>query len=232
MIGSLLEEEHGVAVRFRDTAMICTERLRGTGAAVELIGADANPYLATVGLRVEPAPVDSGVDFGLEVELGSMPPAFFAAVEGTVRSSLLHGNHGWEIPDARVRMTHSGYWARQSHIHGTFDKSMSSTAGDFRDLTRLLMARAVAQAGTVVCEPVHRFELEVPADVLGPTLSLLAQAGGVPLSTEPRGTSGSSVVVTGDVPADAVHRLTLMLPDVTRGEGVLSTRLHHFRPQG
>ena len=33
VIGSLLEEEYGVAVRFRDTAMICIERLRGTGAA-------------------------------------------------------------------------------------------------------------------------------------------------------------------------------------------------------
>jgi ribosomal protection tetracycline resistance protein len=228
VIGSLLEEEYGVRVRFRDTAMICTERLCGTAAAVELINTESNPYLATVGLRVEPAPVGSGIDFGLEVELGSMPPAFFTAVEVTVRSSLLRGNHGWEIPDARVRMTHSGYWARQSHAHGTFDKSMSSTAGDFRDLTGLLMSRAMAQAGTVVCVPVHRFELEVPGSSLGAALSLLAQAGGVPLTTEPR---GHAVVVTGDVPADQVHRLTLMLPDVTRGEGVLTTRLHHFRPQ-
>jgi ribosomal protection tetracycline resistance protein len=232
VIGSLLEEEYGVAVRFRDTAMICTERLLGTGAAVEVIGTDPNPYLATVGLRVEPAPVGSGVDFGLEVELGSMPPAFFTAVEASVRSALQSGNHGWEVPDARVRMTHSGYWARQSHSHGTFDKSMSSTAGDFRDLTRLLMARSIAMAGTVVCEPVHRFELEVPMPALGATLALLAQAGGVPLTTEPLGPSGSSVVVTGDVPAGAVHRLTLMLPDVTRGVGVLTSRLDHFRPQG
>ena len=40
-----------------------------------------------------------------------------------------------------------------------------------------------------------------------------------------------AVVVTGDVPADRVHRLTLMLPDVTRDEGVLTSRLDHFRPQ-
>ena len=131
VIGSLLEEEYGVAVRFRDTAMICTERLRGTGAAVELIGTDPNPYLATVGLRVEPAPVGSGVEFGLEVELGSMPPAFFTAVEKRAVDAA-EGNHGWEVPDARVRMTHSGYYARQSHAHGTFDKAMSSTAEDFR----------------------------------------------------------------------------------------------------
>ena len=228
VIGALLEEEYGVPVRFRDTEMICTERLLGTGSAVELLGADSNPYLATVGLRVEPAPLGTGVDFGLEVELGAMPPAFFTAVETTVESSLMHGNHGWQIPDARVRMTHCGYLARQSHMHGTFDKSMSSTAGDFRDLTRLLMARAIAQGRTVVCEPVHRFVLEVPASSLGPTMSLLARVGGVPLTTEPR---GYSVVVTGDVSADRVHALTLELPGVTRGEGVLTTRLDHFSPR-
>jgi ribosomal protection tetracycline resistance protein len=105
---------------------------------------------------------------------------------------------------------------------------MSSTAGDFRDLTRLLMGRAVALAGTVVCQPVHRFELEVPAGSLGPVLSLLAHAGGVPLTTQTR---GGGVLLTGDVPAEAVHRLTKLLPDVTRGEGLLTSRLHHFRPQ-
>jgi ribosomal protection tetracycline resistance protein len=199
---------------------------------VEFIGVEPNPFLATVGLRVDAAPVGTGVVQRLEVEWGSMPAAFFRAVEEAVTDALRQGPCGWQVTDCVVTVTHSGYWARQSHAHGTFDKSMSSTAGDFRDLTRLLMARAVAQAGTVVCEPVHRFELEVPSGVLGPTLSLLAQTGGVPLSTEPRGASGSSVVVTGDVPADAVHRLTLMLPDVTRGDGVLSTRLDHFRPQG
>jgi ribosomal protection tetracycline resistance protein len=168
------------------------------------------------------------VDFGLEVELGAMPPAFFTAVETAVESSLMHGNHGWQIPDARVRMTRCGYLARQSHMHGTFDKSMSSTAGDFRELTRLLMARAIARGRTVVCEPVHRFVLEVPASSLGPTMSLLARVGGVPLTTEPR---GYSVVVTGDVSADQVHALTLELPRVTRGEGVLTTRMDHFSPR-
>jgi ribosomal protection tetracycline resistance protein len=105
---------------------------------------------------------------------------------------------------------------------------MSSTAGDFRDLTRLLMARGIEQARTVVCEPVHQFEREAPASTLGAVLSLLAQIGGGPLTTDPR---GPSVVVSGDVPADAVHALTLQLPGVTRGEGVLTTRLDHFRPR-
>ena len=52
----------------------------------------SNPFLATVGLRVEPAPVDTGVEFRLEVELGSMPLAFFRAVEDTVRETLRPGH--------------------------------------------------------------------------------------------------------------------------------------------
>lgn len=227
VIGALLAEEYGVGVRFRDTSVICVERLRGSGAAYELIGTSGHPYLATVGLRVEPAPVGSGVDFGLEVELGSMPPAFFAAVESTVAATLQQGLYGWEVPDARVRMTQAGYYARQSHSPGTFDKSMSSTAGDFRHLTRLVLATAIAHAGTVVCGPVHRFELEAPVAALGPVLSLLSQVDAVPLTTEPGSTA---VVLTGNIAAGSVHALTLQLPGVTRGEGALATRLDHFDP--
>ena len=121
-----------------------------------------NPFLATVGLRVEPAPLDAGVEFRLEVELGSMPLAFFKAVEETVRETLRQGLYGWQVTDCTVTMTHSGYWARQSHAHGTFDKSMSSTAGDFRNLTPLVLMDALKQAGTEVYEPIHRFRARDP----------------------------------------------------------------------
>ena len=51
----------------------------------------------------------------------------------------------------------------------------------------------------MVCTPVHRFELEVPASTLGGVLSLLANVGAVPLTTEP---GAAAVVLTGDVPAE------------------------------
>jgi ribosomal protection tetracycline resistance protein len=227
VIGALLSEEFGVTATFRESTVICIERLRGTGRAEEVIGTDSNPFLATVGLRVEPAEVGAGVTFGLEVEPGSMPPAFFTAVESTIRSALRRGRLGWDVPDCRVVMTRSGYWARQSHAHGTFDKSMSSTAGDFRSLTRLVLAAALDRAGTIVCEPIHDFDLEVPQTCLASVLALLAKVGAVPLATEPR---PSSVQLVGTVPAAEVHRLSLLLPGESRGEGVLTTRLDHYRP--
>jgi ribosomal protection tetracycline resistance protein len=226
VIQATLADDFGVAVSFRESTTICIERLRGPGAAFELIGEDSNPLLATVGLRVEPAPPGSGIAFRLEVELGSMPPAFFKAVEETLPAALGRGNHGWRVPDCVVTTTHSGYYARQSHSHATFDKSMSSTAGDFRELTRIVMARALRAAGTVVHEPVHRFRLEAPADALGPLLPFVGRLGGVP---EPPVLEGAACVVEGEIPAAQVHELRRQLPGLTRGEGVLESEFSRYR---
>ena len=94
--------------------------------------------------------------------------------------TLQQGLHGWQVTDCTVTMTHSGYSARQSHSHAVFDKSMSSTAGDFRNLTPLVLMSALRRAGTRVYEPMHRFQLELPADTLGPVLPVLARLGAVP----------------------------------------------------
>jgi ribosomal protection tetracycline resistance protein len=216
VIGSLLASEYGVEVTFRESTTVCIERVTGIGSAVDLIGTPANPFLATVGLRVEPAAVGSGMTFRLEVELGSMPPAFFTAVEDSARATLGQGVHGWEVPDCHVTMTHSGYYARPG-----------SAAADFRYLTPLVLMTALRVAGTQVCEPIHRFELEIPAASYGGVLAALPVVGAVPLSTVQR---GGTLVLTGDVPAAGVHALHQRLPDLTGGEGVLSTVLDHARP--
>ncbi|MHA6758947.1 GTP-binding protein [Streptacidiphilus sp. PAMC 29251] len=227
VIQETLAAEFGIAVEFRGTTTICTERLVGTGAAAEIIDQEPNPFLATVGLRVDPAAVGRGVEFRLEVELGSMPFAFFKAVEETVRETLLQGIHGWEVPDCTVTMTHSGYWPRQSHAHAVFDKSMSSTAGDFRLLTPLVLMDALRQAGTVVCEPMHRFQVELPADAFGVLVPALAKLRAVPRAPATR---GASYLVEGDIPAASVHALEQQLPGLTRGEGVLESAFDHYRP--
>jgi ribosomal protection tetracycline resistance protein len=87
VIEATLADDFGVEVTFRETATICVERPHGTGSAVELMHKEPNPFLATVGLRVDPAPVGGGVSFGLEIELGSIPYSFIKAIEETVREA-------------------------------------------------------------------------------------------------------------------------------------------------
>ena len=72
-----------------------------------------------------------------------------------------------------VTMTHSGYYPRQSHMHQQFNKSFSSVAGDFRSLAPVVLMAALREAGTQVCEPVHRFELELPTATMGAVSSSL-----------------------------------------------------------
>jgi ribosomal protection tetracycline resistance protein len=155
------------------------------------------------------------------VEFGSMPRAFFTAVEDTVRETLeLGGPHGWRVTDCIVTMTHSGYYPRQSHAHQGFDKSMSSTGADFRGLTPLVLMDALRQAGTRVYEPIHRFRLEIPADTLPAVLRTLPTLRAVPLTSA---VHGATATLDGEVPAAQVHSLQQRLPTLTRGEGVLDS---------
>ena len=223
VIEATLADEFGIAVEFRETTTLHIERPAGSGAAVELIG--SNPHLATVGLRVDPG---SGIAFRLEVELGSMPLAFFKAVEETVHETLQSGGlYGWPVIDCTITMTHSGYWAKQSSAHGGFDKSMSSTARDFRLLTPLVLMAALERAGTRVYEPIQRFRLDIPADALGPLQPVLAGLRAVPRTSS---IDGASWVLEGDIPAARVRELELQLPALTGGEGVLESAFHHYEP--
>ncbi|HEX2143324.1 MAG TPA: translation factor GTPase family protein [Glycomyces sp.] len=226
VIGATLAEEHGLEVGFRESTVVCIERPLGTGDAVEYIAKAPNPFLATVGLRAAPSDTP-GVHFGLGVELGSMPLAFFKAVEETVHETLREGLNGWQVQGCGVTMTHSGYWARQSSAHGGFDKAMSSTAGDFRNLVPLVLMAALRRAGTVVCEPLHRFHIELPAADLSGVLAALAKLRAVPEPPEIRGGRGT---LEGVIPAGAVHGFGQRLPGLTGGEGVLESVFERYEP--
>jgi ribosomal protection tetracycline resistance protein len=226
VIEATLADEFGIAVTFHETTTICVERPVSAGESVERIAVPPNPFLAGVGLRVEPAPDVHDVAFRLGVSPGAMPPAFFNAVEETVAETLRQGLYGWQVTGCLVTMIHSGYWPRQSHAHATFDKSMSSTAGDFRNLTPLVVMDALSRAGTAVFEPLHRFLLDIPAQRSVVTVEALPRLDATPLDIVTR---GSSCLVEGEIPAARVHDLERELPALTGGEGGLETVFDRHR---
>jgi ribosomal protection tetracycline resistance protein len=227
VIAAVLADDYGIAADFSETITVCIERPAGVGAAYETFKTNGNPFLARVGLRVEPGPADSGITFGLGIELGALPMAFLRAIEEAVRDTLRRGGlYGWEVTDCAVTLTHSGYYPRQSHMHGTFDKSMSSTAADFRYLTPLVLMDALARAGTRVSEPVHRFRLELPEDTVAAVLPVLASIGGI---TETSAAQAVFCVLEGEIPAAQVDRMRRWLPALTRGEGVLESGFERYQ---
>jgi ribosomal protection tetracycline resistance protein len=221
VIEATLADDFSLEVGFRETTMICVERPNGIGDALETIGKD-NPFLATVGLRVEPAPIGEGFAFRLDAPLNTLAlyvygsvDAFRSAMEDTVRDTLREGLHGWQVIDCVVTMTHSDY------------RPPGTGRRDFRYLSPLVMMRALQEAGTTVCEPVYRFQLEIPSDTFGAVSRALARLEGSLSSVVTR---VSSSLLEGDVAAARVHELQQRMPGLTRGEGVLTSAFDHYRP--
>jgi ribosomal protection tetracycline resistance protein len=217
-----LANDFGIDVEFRETSTICIERTVGTGAAIETLGKAPNPFLATIGLRIEPAPINAGVTFRLEVKVETIPlyvykavEHFQKAIEDTVQETLRQGLYGWQVTDCTVTMTASGY------------VSPASTARDFRLLTPLVLMSALKQAGTIVCEPMHRFHLEIPADTFGSVLAALARLRAVP---QTQVIQESTCTLVGEIPAALVHELQQQLPALTGGEGVLESIFERYAP--
>ncbi|GAA0485593.1 tetracycline resistance protein, tetM/tetO subfamily [Paractinoplanes deccanensis] len=227
VITSLLEERYGVRARFSNTLTACIERVAGTGEAEERIKERGNPYLAGIGLRVEAAPVGHGIEFRAGVEPGRLTPAFITATEEGVRAALRAGRHGWPVTDCVVSMTSSQYYPRQSKPHQKFDKSISSVAADFRNLAQVVVAAALRRAGTRVCQPIERFDVNLPPHTFDAVTALLGRLGAVLRDTA---AAGGYLEVSGTLPSSRVPQVVAALPDLTGGEAVLTAHFDHYAP--
>ncbi len=112
VIQSTLADDYGIDAGFRETTTIYIERPVRSGEAVELLTSDANPYMATLALRVEPGPVASGVQFRLDVDQRSVPlyiyktqSLFIDHMTEYIRRALSRGLYGWEVTDCVVTLT-------------------------------------------------------------------------------------------------------------------------------
>ncbi|MFF3333935.1 tetracycline resistance ribosomal protection protein Otr(A) [Streptomyces sp. NPDC002888] len=216
VVAATLAQDFGIEADFEPGRVRFLERPAGTGEAwEELPWLDHTKYWATIGLRVEPGAPGSGGVFTYETELGALPRAFHQAVEDTVHSTLLSGQHGWAVTDYRVTLIRSGFSAPLS------------TAADFRGLTPIVLRQALARAGTRVYEPYHAFETEVPPDALAPVTARLAALG-----AEFKETTGGATawLISGELPARHVRAVELSLAGLTHGEGVWWSRPSGDRP--
>ncbi|MFI5837839.1 GTP-binding protein [Micromonospora sp. NPDC051300] len=227
VLAALMADRYGVRVRFSGTLTSCIERVVGVGCAEERVRERGNPYLAGLGLRIEAAPIGHGVEFRPGVEPGRLPPAFVAATEEGVRAAFRQGRHGWPVTDCVVTMTASTYWPRQSRPHQKFDKSISTVAADFRHLAPVVVAAALRTAGTRVCQPIERFDVNLPQHTVEAVLALLGRRGAIVHDTA---LAGGYLEVSGTLPSARIPEVVAALPDLTGGEAVLTTTFDHYAP--
>jgi ribosomal protection tetracycline resistance protein len=237
VIQATLERDYGIAADFRETTTVCIERPAKVGEADEVIHAktktnitgrssplSTNPFRATLGLRVEPAPSGSGVEFRAKVEprlvplyLYKTPETFVTHMEAYVHEALAEGLAGWQVTDCRVTMWDAGYGAP------------STSAADFRRLTQLVLMTALQRAGTWVCEPLADLSLEMPTSTAQGVLSALGRLGG---RVTGQFSAGGLTRASAVLPVARVRQLQNQIPGLSMGEGILESRPGGYQPIG
>jgi ribosomal protection tetracycline resistance protein len=231
VIEATLAVDFGLDVTFRETTPIYVERPLGTREALEVLNAESNPFSATIGLRVEPAPDDAGVDFRLAVDHRGIPLYVYKTAESFadsmaeyVREALQEGLYGWQVTDCVVTMTTSGYSVPDGPPSR---RGPRSTAADFRRLTPIVLMQALERAGTAVCEPILRARVEAPASSVGALIPALARLGA---DVDTPALEGDVSVVEAMLPSARLYPLQRQLSALTRGEGVLESSFAGYRP--
>ena len=231
VLAANLAEEYGVEAVFADASVLHVERPRGVGEAVVRLNTDVNPYQATIGLRIEPGSPGSGIRFVVDAPAQDMPlylfrsvEGFGAAIEAHVRRELVRGRFGWEVTDAVVTLVEVAY----STADGPPSKrGPTSTSFDYRKVAPVVARQALDRAGTVVCEPILRIHLEVPAETTSALQRLLGRWGAELADQTSR---GGFATREARLPAARLHELQRQLPDLTGGEGVLESRFDGYQP--
>ena len=233
VVQATLASDFGLEVGFRETTTICVERPAGAAEAVERLHAEANPFLATIGLRVEPGPDGSGVEFRSAVDARTVPLYVYKTVDRFadsmgeyVRQALREGLFGWQVTDCVATLTECAYSVPDGPPSR---RGPLSTAADFRKLTPLVVMQALERAGTIVCEPIVRVGLELPADSIGAVMPVLARLGA---AVEPSSLHGRLATIETVLPSARAHDLQRRLAGLTGGEGVLETSFVGYQPVG
>ncbi len=214
VIEHTLKADYGLAVRFLDTSPIYVERIVGVGNAIEHA---PDPFLATIGLRVEPGESEGRHQLVFEVEPGAAPPFAFKAIDEALEASFGQGIHGWKVINASVSITEIT----------RLRKWTTSTPADHRNLTPLVLAQALRIAGTEVCEPIDRITIDMPADALPRVQSLLMR---LDAALEPPIVKGKMMMLAGTIAAINVHDMQRALPSLTGGLGTMETEFSGYRP--
>jgi ribosomal protection tetracycline resistance protein len=231
VLQATLADEYGIEVVLRAATPLYVERPRRAGEAVEVLFGPDNPFRATVGLRVAPAPAGSGIAFACAVDHRTIPlyvyrttGDFARAMEQYVTDTLREGLSGWQVTDCAVTLFRSGY---SSPDGPPSTNGPLSTAADFRKLTPMVLMAALERAGTDVCAPMSRVRIEAPAATMG---GLLTALGGLAADVGPPLVRGDDVLLDAVLPAVDVQALRRMLPGLTSGDGVLDAEPAGHRP--
>ena len=209
-----LASRFGIDVQFTPCEVMYTETI-----AAPVIGIghyEPLRHYAEVVLRLEPAPRGAGISFDSELHVDKLSLQY----QNLIRTHVFERVHrgvltGSPLTDVRVVLIDGR--AHLKHTEG----------GDFREATYRAIRQALMRAESVLLEPVCRFEIGMPLDMLGKVssdLSRLQADIGAPMQ------SGSECTITGEMPISSMLTYAADFSMQMRGKGHLTYAPDHSEP--
>ncbi|MFD1507662.1 elongation factor G [Georgenia yuyongxinii] len=214
-----LERKFGVKVETEDVKVPYRETI---SRPVDIEGklkkqSGGHGQFAVVQLRVSPAPRGTGLEFVDKIVGGAIPRNYLPAVQRGVDDAMRQGGPlGHRVTDLRVECVDGKY------------HSVDSSDMAFRTAAAMGLSQALAQAGTVVLEPVVAVTVVVPSASQGDVLADLATRRGRVVDTG--GGTGGEEVIEALVPAAELRRYAVDLRALTAGRGHYRAVPDHYEP--
>jgi elongation factor G len=171
---------------------------------------------ADVTVEVKPLPRGSGFVFTSRVVGGAVPKQWIPAVEDGVRDGLTKGPLGFPVTDLEVTLTDG-----QTH-------SVDSSEMAFRTVGRLAIEEALAEAGTILLEPIEKLVVYSPSPAASNVTSALTARRGQILGLSPREDWRGWERIEAYLPQSERQDLIAEIRGLTQGLGAFEADFDHM----
>ncbi len=213
ILETILEDRFSIKTNFQTPAIIYKETPTSTSFGYEEYTMP-KPCWAVLKLKIEPLEQGSGVQYSSEVGVNDILLKYQKEVERTIPKALEQGIKGWEVTDLKITLV-----AGEDHV-------MHSRAGDFVIATPMALMNGMKESGTTLLEPIMKFKLEAPEEILGQIASDIHNMRG---EFEQPIFSNDRIKMRGLLPAATSMEYAVKLASRSAGKAFIQMQFHSYR---
>lgn len=161
----ILSDRFGIKARLENPSIIYKETPSGIADGFVRYWMP-KPCWAIMKFMIEPGERGSGVVYSSEVSVNDIQQKYQNEAEKSIMGALKQGIKGWEVTDIRITLKEGE------------DHPVHSRPGDFAIATPMGIMDGLVNAGTTLLEPLIRYKIEAPEELLGVVVGDITQMRG------------------------------------------------------
>ncbi len=173
------------------------------------------PCWAVLKFEMEPLPPGSGIVYKSTVPNDQILYRYQHQVEQTILSSLKQGMHGWQVIDIGITLVDGEYHVEHTHPL------------DFVVATPMGIMDGLKNGGTILLEPIMRWELTAQNTILNTVIGEIVRRRG---TTDTPQIGAETFLLTGRMPAAESVNFPTYIASLSKGRGQLSMQLDCYEP--